>query len=275
MSAGTTAGASAGRRAVFLDVDGTIMKDGHYIPPSAIAAIRTARARGHLVFLSTGRGMAEIQGELADIGFDGAVSNGGAFAALGDEIVAGTLFSSAEVARLQRYLEQTGIHGYFQSFDQMFATPALPALLAAKVEGTKVPMKEFHDPADFDPARMAKLVFVTEDEDAAERALTELGADFAVVGGTIPLPGWSSGEVAPHGVHKGGAILALLARLGIDPADAIGIGDNWNDAEMFEVCGTSIAMGNAVPGVRDLADQVTTAIDDDGIRNAFARNGLI
>jgi Cof subfamily protein (haloacid dehalogenase superfamily) len=275
MSTGTTTDVGEARRAVFLDVDGTIMQNGHYIPPSAIDAIRTARARGHLVFLSTGRGMAEIQGELAEIGFDGAVSNGGAFAAFGDEIVAGSLFSPTEVARLQEYLERTGIHGYFQSFDQMFATPALPALMAAKVEGTGLPMKVFHDPADFDETQMAKLVFVTEDEDAAARALTELGGDFAVVGGTIPLPGWASGEVAPHGVHKGGAILALLAHLGIDPADAIGVGDNWNDAEMFSVCGTSIAMGNAVPGVQELADQVTTAIDDDGIRNAFARNGLI
>ncbi|WP_455134037.1 CAT RNA binding domain-containing protein [Microbacterium aurum] len=68
---------------------------------------------------------------------------------------------------------------------------------------------------------------------------------------------------------------AILAHLGIDAADAIGIGDNWNDAEMFEVCGTAIAMGNAVDGVKALADQVTTAIDDDGILRAFAANGLI
>ena len=44
---------------------------------------------------------------------------------------------------------------------------------------------------------------------------------------------------------------------------------------MFEVCGTAIAMGNAVDGVKALADQVTTAIDDDGILRAFAVNGLI
>lgn len=101
------------------------------------------------------------------------------------------------------------------------------------------------------------------------------GRPGAAKGGTIPLPGWASGEVAPWGVHKGAAILALLARLGIDPADAIGVGDNWNDAEMFGVCGVSIAMGGAVPGVQALADQVTTTIDDDGILRAFARNGLI
>lgn len=44
---------------------------------------------------------------------------------------------------------------------------------------------------------------------------------------------------------------------------------------MFEVCGTAIAMGNAVDGVKALADQVTTAIDDDGILRAFAASGLI
>ena len=76
-------------------------------------------------------------------------------------------------------------------------------------------------------------------------------------------------------MHKGAAIEAILAHLGIDAADAIGIGDNGNDAEMFEVCGTAIAMGNAVEGVKALADQVTTAIDDDGIHNAFVRDGLI
>ena len=175
------AGGGAGRKAIFLDVDGTIMKDGVHIPALAAKAIRAARANGHLVFLSTGRGMAELQGELMDIGFDGAVSNGGA----------------------------------------------------------------------------------------------ELGEDFAVIGGTIPLAFAASGEVAPRGVHKGAAIGAILERLDIDPADAIGVGDNWNDAEMFEVCGTAIAMGNAVDGVKALADQVTTSIDDDGIWNAFERNRLI
>ncbi|PZU45291.1 MAG: Cof-type HAD-IIB family hydrolase [Microbacterium sp.] len=271
----TAAPSPARRRAVFVDVDGTLMQDGHYIPPSAVDAIRSARARGHLVFLSTGRGMAELQGELAEIGFDGAVSNGGAFASLGDEIVAGTHFTTDEVARLQRYLTDAGILGYFQSYDRLFAEPGLAEMMAARLEGTGLPMKVFHDRADFDPAAIAKLVFVTDDREAAARALTELGEDFAVVGGTIPVSFWASGEVAPQGVHKGAAIRAILDRLGMDAADAIGIGDNWNDAEMFEVCGTAIAMGNAVDGVKALADQVTTAIDDDGIRHAFARNGLI
>lgn len=271
----STAPAAFRRRAIFLDVDGTIMQDGHYIPSSAVAAIRAARANGHLVFFSTGRGMAELQGEIGEIGVDGAVTNGGAFAAVGDEVIAATLFAPEDVSRLKRHLEAAGIHGYFQSFDQMFASQGLPELLTERFTRAGLPTKVFHDYEGFDDTKIAKLVFLTDDEDAAARTLTELGAEFEVVSGTIPVAFRASGEVAPRGVHKGAAILALLAHLGIDRADAIGIGDNWNDAEMFAVCGLSIAMGNASPEVQALADEVTTAIDEDGIHAAFLAHGLI
>ncbi len=76
-------------------------------------------------------------------------------------------------------------------------------------------------------------------------------------------------------MHKGAAIRALLDHLGISRERAIGIGDNWNDVEMFEACGVAVAMGNAPDGVKALATTVTTAIDDDGIHNAFASLELI
>lgn len=75
-------------------------------------------------------------------------------------------------------------------------------------------------------------------------------------------------------MHKGAAILAILGHLGIDPADAIGVGDNWNDVEMFEVCGVSVAMGNAHDELKELADLVTTDVLDDGVANALRRLGL-
>ncbi|MCT9819705.1 Cof-type HAD-IIB family hydrolase [Microbacterium sp. W1N] len=284
------------RRAVFLDVDGTLMQGGHYIPPSAIAAVRAARAAGHLVLLSTGRGMAELVGEIMDIGFDGAVTNGGAYANLGDELVVSRTLTPEAVARLEERLADHGVHWYFQSYDRMFASPDLPGLMTRALELDRaahderarqagrhpddivffsVGMKVFDDRAHYSPHEMAKAVIVSDDADAVAAALAELGDDFAVVSGTIPMPFGHSGEIAPLGVNKGAAILELLAVAGIDPADAIGIGDNWNDAEMFEVCGLSIAMGNSVDGVKALADEVTAAIDADGIHEAFGRHGLI
>jgi Cof subfamily protein (haloacid dehalogenase superfamily) len=284
------------RRAVFLDVDGTIMQDGRYIPPSAVEAIRTARANGHLVFFSTGRGTAELRGELSEIGVDGAVTNGGGFASVGDEIIVSRLMTPDAVDRLEREFRAHGIHWYFQTYDRLFASDGLSTLMAGYVERDRllhaeraraagvapddleffsVGMKVFDDPEHFAAAEVAKAVILGDDADEVAALLAELDGEFAVVGGTIPLPDGGSGEIASAGVNKGATILELLAHLGIDAADAIGIGDNWNDVEMFEVCGLSIAMGNAAPGVQALADEVTTAIDDDGIRNAFRRHGLV
>ena len=284
------------RRAVFLDVDGTIMQDGRHIPPSAVDAVRAARAAGHVVFWSTGRGTAELTGALAEIAVDGAVTNGGAFASVGDEIIVSRLMSADAVARLEREFAARGIHWYFQTYDRLFASAGLSALMQTYVERDRalhveraraagvapddleffsIGMKAFDDPEHFVAAEVAKAVILGDDPDEVGALLAELDGDFAVVSGTIPLPEGGSGEVAPAGVTKGATILEVLAHLGIDPADAIGIGDNWNDVEMFEVCGLSIAMGNAVPEVQAHADEVTTAIDDDGIRNAFLRHGLI
>jgi len=44
---------------------------------------------------------------------------------------------------------------------------------------------------------------------------------------------------------------------------------------MFEVVGTPVAMGNAVPELQRLAGRVTTAVLEDGVHNAFAELGLI
>lgn len=284
------------RRAIFLDVDGTLLHEGRYLPPTAVAAVQGARANGHLVFLSTGRGMAELYGPVFDIGFDGAVTNGGAFASAGEEIVVSRLLTIADVARLEELFAILGLHWYFQTYDALFASPELPTLMAQYVERDRaahteraraagrepdeaeffsVGMKTFDDASRFPADAVAKAVVLGDDADAVARALAELQGEFATVSGTIPLPMGAAGEVAPAGVNKGATILELLAHLDIDPADAIGIGDNWNDVEMFEVCGLSIAMGNAVAGVRALADEVTGAIDADGLHQAFVRHGLI
>ncbi|MFT4051161.1 MAG: HAD hydrolase family protein [Microbacterium sp.] len=71
------------------------------------------------------------------------------------------------------------------------------------------------------------------------------------------------------GVNKGSAIVEVLAALDMDAADAVGIGDGWNDVEMFAVVGTAVAMGGADPTLKALADHVTTGVLDDGIHDAL------
>ncbi|PPF41793.1 Cof-type HAD-IIB family hydrolase [Pseudoclavibacter sp. AY1F1] len=269
----------------FLDVDGTILDHGRQIAPSTVRAVHEARAAGHLVYLCTGRAAGHIPEAVLDIGFDGAVTNGGAFADAGGVRVHEETMPSTELDALIAHFKKHDLHYMLQSDKRVYAPATtraaikqhLAAAQVGKVEPQTSPQGGFSaEPIEEAPlAEIAKAVFFTEEAGAVERAKAEFGDRFHIVRGSMPLPGGSDGEVGLPGTTKGAAIEKVLDHLGLDRADAIGIGDSWNDVEMFDVCGVGIAMGNADPELQKLADEVTTPVLEDGIYNAFARHGLV
>jgi len=64
---------------------------------------------------------------------------------------------------------------------------------------------------------------------------------------------------------KGTALRLVLERLGIAPEQVVAIGDNANDIPMFQVAGTSVAMGNALPAIQAQADAVAPDHNDEGV----------
>ena len=49
------------------------------------------------------------------------------------------------------------------------------------------------------------------------------------------------------------------------------IGDSGNDIDMVEYAGLGVAMGNAIPEVKDVADVVTTTNEENGVAKAINR----
>jgi len=60
-------------------------------------------------------------------------------------------------------------------------------------------------------------------------------------------------DLLPPGVSKGWALKRLAARLGVDRAETMAIGDNWNDVDMLEWAGQAVIMGNAAMELRTMA----------------------
>lgn len=58
---------------------------------------------------------------------------------------------------------------------------------------------------------------------------------------------------------------------GLDPQTVIAIGDGENDLPMFAKVGLGLAMGNAVPELKNFADAVIPSIDEDGVAWAIGR----
>lgn len=72
-------------------------------------------------------------------------------------------------------------------------------------------------------------------------------------------------NIVNSSVSKGNAILGLCKYLKIDPKDAIGFGDDFNDIPMMQAVGYGVAMGNASDDVKKLAKEVIATNDEPGI----------
>jgi hydroxymethylpyrimidine pyrophosphatase-like HAD family hydrolase len=90
--------------------------------------------------------------------------------------------------------------------------------------------------------------------------------------GTNYVVGWTAWlDLSPVGVHKASGLAEVCARLGVDAADVLAIGDGRNDIEMLRWAGRGVAMGQSVQEVKAAADAVTASVHDDGVAEELRR----
>jgi Cof subfamily protein (haloacid dehalogenase superfamily) len=78
-------------------------------------------------------------------------------------------------------------------------------------------------------------------------------------------------EITPYNVTKADAIKFLSNMFGVMQNEIIAIGDNYNDKELFEFAGTSIAMENSPEDLKNLATDVTASNNEDGVSKALIK----
>ncbi|MBT2659039.1 HAD family hydrolase [Bacillus sp. ISL-18] len=83
---------------------------------------------------------------------------------------------------------------------------------------------------------------------------------------------WEDGfELVAPNVSKWSAIKSLLTEYGISPNEVVAIGDGPNDIEMLRHVGTGVAMGNASEKVKAAAHFVTGHHENDGLAEFIER----
>ena len=76
-------------------------------------------------------------------------------------------------------------------------------------------------------------------------------------------------EIMAKGISKADALERYCAHLGITPQETIAFGDNYNDVEMLEAAGISCVMGNAPEEILRRFPLHTADNDHDGIAEAL------
>ncbi|HWB91757.1 MAG TPA: Cof-type HAD-IIB family hydrolase [Puia sp.] len=78
-------------------------------------------------------------------------------------------------------------------------------------------------------------------------------------------------EVMDSRGSKANAVRFITERLGLTPTEIIAMGDNYNDVEMIQFASMGVAMGNAPDDIKAKADYVTDTNNNDGVRKALQR----
>lgn len=78
-------------------------------------------------------------------------------------------------------------------------------------------------------------------------------------------------EIMPANVNKGTALKRLAEIEGIDLSETMALGDNTNDILLLKAAGLAVAVQNAVPELKDIADYVCNGERSEGFSEALLK----
>ena len=268
-------------RLIATDIDGTLIDASHRPSASTLAALTRARDEGVLVVPTSGRQPFSIAEVLRDTWLaEGLVI--GANGAVATDLGTGEIMFEHSVS----VEAQTEL---FLSLRELF--PSLVCVSVRDGGDTFWPEAGYvgmMDPGDHGRGGVLphypldvvlgspSLKLVVRGRDVEPEELREAAQRLEVPGVSVSTSGAPFLEVAAAGVNKASGLEAVCATLGIAPDEVVAFGDNNNDLEMIAWAGIGVAMGNALPEVRKIADVVTGTNLDDGVASVveeLAANG--
>ena len=259
-------------RLLATDLDGTLLGHDGQVSERSARALQAARDAGWYVVLATGRPpfMVDLlMPQLGDAVTHGVMANGSVVATLPDQQVLRTVRFEIDIATgvVERLRSIDPHYRFALATDAGFAhepgfdermpartpTPPTADVLEAAAGATEaIKLMVFHD--RYGAHELLGLLPTILGHDVS---VTHMGADCV--------------EIGPAGIDKGSGLVWLCAHLGIDAADVVAFGDEFNDHEMLRWAGHAVVMGNASPATQALADEVAPTNADDGVAVVIER----
>lgn len=268
---------------VVLDLDGTILHpyQATEITPRVIDAIARVQAAGVPVTIGTGRTLAYVREHINHLGVTlPVITTQGAL--IGDPVsghVVVEIDMPLEPARqLAAWLDETGRPAAFYFSDKqggvriiqnrLSADPEFDEYALGKADRFQPRLSELFTAADAAHPPIKCIMVNDARVEPDIEPLLQARFDSTL---TITRTHEVLVESTAPGVDKGEGLRRLCALLSISPQRVLAIGDSENDIPLLTAAGYGVAMGNAAPRVKAVADWVAPDIADDGAAVALER----
>ncbi|KUI99174.1 sugar-phosphatase [Vibrio sp. MEBiC08052] len=258
-----------------LDMDGTLLNSQKQISARTQAAIQAAKDKGVQIVLSSGRPIEGLRAYLDLLGLnrehDYVVHYNGSFVenVLTGEIIRQQVVSAADVKTIGRTARALNVntHAFSQRLGLITPKSTEYTRLEAQINGIEIHEIDFETLDDDHP--MIKAMIVDEPEKLAQ-AYRNLPAAVVEQFTIVQSAPYFLEFLNPQS-NKGLGIQAVAERLGIPAELVMCIGDAENDHHMLEYAGLGIAMENAMPQTKAIADYITASNDEDGVARAIEK----
>lgn len=256
---------------VLSDIDGTLLTSNHEMQAATIASIRAVQAAGFAFYPCTGRSRqsAAIAAGPEFIGLfgksleevPGVYQQGLQVYGPGGALIYEQLLDKDIVKVVEEFASQQRVALIAYSSDQIFTQHR--DAQTDKITIYHEPIPTVHASGLHTlPLPVHKLIFLAEEDDlAALRPLLEASPLGAMVSITSAVKGML--EVLPLASNKGKGVEKLLRHIDVDPAHAVSFGDGENDLEFLQLTGLGVAVGNAKPTLKLVADVVLEKTNDE------------
>lgn len=255
---------------ITIDIDDTLVNTAKQVTPRVKAALQEATAQGVKVVLTTGRPLPGVQEYLDELGLNhqdnqyAITYNGGVVQTTNGDELGGKELAYSDYLRLREVADELGAYLQVETIDAAY-TSAKEINYWASRENFLIKMPLFIKPVDeMDPNdHYVKFMFIGDeaDIDAWRDALPNDVKEAYYIVKSTP----QHLEFMHKDATKGSGLLTLADKLGIDQSETMALGDQQNDITMIEAAGLGVAMGNAVPEVKAVADVETTTQNTDGV----------
>lgn len=253
---------------IVLDLDGTLLTDAKTISPNTKKVLKLAREQGHLVMIATGRPYRSSEMYYRELELDTPIVNfNGAFVHHPTDRHWGIYHSPLEMSVAMDIVEALDSFPFqnivAEVIDDVYLHNHDEKLIGIYGFGNpKITTGDLRRFLNASPTSM--LIQSCEDHiDSICDHLSEVHAE--VIDHRSWAAPWHVIEVIKSGLNKAVGLKRASDYLQIPPERIIAFGDEDNDLEMLEFAGRGIAMGNGIDKAKNIANDVTSSNEKDGV----------